>query len=276
MKCFALFYSRHVPHFLQILISKIFSVFFRLSVSKFIIPIYCKMYGLNDDYLAQFQSAQTTTKEKGYLSFSDFFKRRYRTALIVAGALIWPCEGYVCDWGLVEDIEISDLKGDIVDVDEIFKTDRKSMKHHYFVNVFLHNHNYHRVHAPTDGVIRSIKTVSGGLSFLRPWLYEKESRSYPAHHNERTVFEIEDMNQKTWWVTLVGGFGVGTIKMTRETYVGALLAVGQEIAWFELGSTVCIASPYAIPVERYLQGVSAGQILTYAPRPYVTEQLLKI
>lgn len=273
MKRFALFYSRHIPHFLQILISKIFSVFFRLRVSKIIIPTYCKMYGLDSSYLTQFKS---TRSDQGYNSFSDFFKRRYRTSLIVAGALIWPCEGYVCDWGLIDDIQISDLKGDIVDVDDIFQTDRKNLKNHYFVNVFLHNHNYHRVHAPTDGVIKSIKTVSGGLSFLRPWLYDKESRSYPAHHNERTVLEIEDTNQKTWWVTLVGGFGVGTIKLTEKTQVGALLSVGQEIGWFELGSTVCIASPYVIPIERYLQSVRAGQVLTHAPRSYPTEKPTEI
>lgn len=269
MKRFALFYSRHFPHFLQILISKIFSIFFRLPISRLIIPPYCKMYGLDQPYLEQFESSRN---QKNYSSFADFFKRRYRTALIVAGALIWPCEGYVCDWGLIDEIQISDLKGDIVDVDEIFQTDRKNIKNHYFVNVFLHNHNYHRVHAPTDGVIKSIKSVRGGLSFLRPWLYEKESRSYPAHHNERTVFEIEDPQQKTWWITLVGGFGVGTIKLTSEVLVGAHVNVGQEIAWFELGSTVCIAAPCTIHVERYLQSVHAGQVLTYAPRSYKNEE----
>lgn len=220
------------------------------------------MYGLNDEYLKQFESTKT---QSGYLSFSDFFKRRYRTALIVAGAMIWPCEGYVCDWGFVDDIQIADLKGDIVDVDEIFQTDREKIKNHYFVNVFLHNHNYHRIHAPTDGRIKSINTVAGGLSFLRPWLYEKESRSYPAHHNERTVFEIEDRHNKTWWVTLVGGFGVGTIRLAKQAQVGAVLSVGQEIAWFELGSTVCIASPYEISVTRYLQMVHAGQALNCVP-----------
>lgn len=273
MKRFALFYSRHIPHFLHILISKIFSVFFRLPISRVIIPAYCKIYGLNESYLSQFTSTRQT---EGYFSFSDFFKRRYRTALIVTGALIWPCEGYVCDWGLMDDIQIADLKGDIVDVDEIFQTDHKNIKNHYFVNVFLHNHNYHRVHSPTDGVIKSIKTVPGGLSFLRPWLYEKESRSYPAYHNERTVFEIEDLNQKIWWVTLVGGFGVVTIKLTQEARVGARLNVGQEMAWFELGSTVCVASPYSIPISHYLQSVHAGQVLTYAPRPNHTENLLRI
>ena len=94
--------------------------------------------------------------------------------------------------------------------------------------------------------------------FLRPWFYPRECRTFPSIHNERLVIEIQDQAGESWWLALVGGFGVGTIKLPVGIGPQARIRQGQELAFFELGSTVCIAAPKPLLIEQDLQTVSAG------------------
>jgi hypothetical protein len=57
----------------------------------------------------------------------------------------------------------------------------------------------------------------------------------------------------------VGGFGVDTIKLNSNTFLNSEMKLGEELGWFELGSTVCMATPVAISVEKYLQAVHVGR-----------------
>ena len=58
---------------------------------------------------------------------------------------------------------------------------------------------------------------------------------------------------------MVGGFGVGSIEIKNSIQIGASVLAGEELGHFNLGSTVCLASPYKISVEKYLQKTSVGQ-----------------
>jgi phosphatidylserine decarboxylase len=256
LKLFANAFWLYTPGYFQKKVSYLFSNLFKHKFTKAFIAPYCLFFGLENDYLEQFESE---TGKSSYYSYSDFFNRRYRTAPKIEAEVVWPCEGYLCDWGAFSEKNNSVVKGQRVDLNSIFASDKKVTKDYQFLNIFLHNHNYHRVHSPLSGRITKMTSIPGNLVFLRPWFYKRKDVSYPAFRNERLVFEIVDSNNKPWYVALVGGFGVGTIETSPEISVNSQISVGQELAKFNLGSTVCIAGPFEKREAKYLQVVRVGE-----------------
>lgn len=256
LKLFANIFWLYTPGFFQKYFSMLFSGIFKHPFSRFFISPYCLFFGLSSEYLDLFES------EKGlssYFSYSDFFKRKYKNPPPMASDLIWPCEGFVCDWGSFSDKNFSKVKGQNLDLNTIFNSNPENTRTYFFTNIFLHNHNYHRVHSPIKGHITKITKIPGDLIFLRPWFYKRHEVSYPAFKNERIIFEITDSFEEIWYLAMVGGFGVGTIEISRECLNGGPVHVGQEIAKFDLGSTVCLATPCKIQVHQFLETVSVGQ-----------------
>jgi phosphatidylserine decarboxylase len=248
----------YLPAVLQKKISEIYSIIFGHRFSRFFIKPYCFVFKLNKRYLKNFEPQ---SRAKKYSTFSDFFRRRYVLLPKFESSYIWACEGYVCDWGWFKDKNNSRVKGLQIKLDNIFASSSHETTDHFFVNIFLHNHNYHRIHAPVEGQVAKITRIAGHLLFLRPWLYKKMYASYPATKNERVIFELLDNSGKKWFLALVGGFGVGTIEVQKGVAVGSFIKLGDELGHFNLGSTVCIAAPFEIQVNEYLQTVKLGDSL---------------
>jgi phosphatidylserine decarboxylase len=255
VKLFANLFWLHLPGSFQKYISLCFSCLFEIKISRFFIVPYCAFFGLDADYLDQFIPDHTRGK---YRSYSDFFQRKLKQPLLAQSEMIWPCEGYVCDWGNFSTKSQSTIKGQTMNLNSVFHSNSEYTKSHYFVNIFLHNHNYHRIHAPVSGVIKNIQRIPGDLVFLRPWFYRRSDVSYPSIRNERVSIEIMDVHGLSWFLSLVGGFGVGTIETNPNVLIGSHVSVGQELGLFKLGSTVCMASPYDLQPNTYLEQVRVG------------------
>ncbi|NDE17973.1 hypothetical protein EBZ80_23910 [bacterium] len=98
---------------------------------------------------------------------------------------------------------------------------------------------------------------------MRPWIY-RQSPSVPALTNERVNVAIEDQSGRVWFLSFVGGPGVGTVKMLDGVGVGSVVQPGQEIAQFLMGSTCCMVSPVA-PVQKVGATVVMGTSLLARP-----------
>lgn len=258
LKFFANIFWIYTPGLFQKKFSQFFSWLFFQKISKYFILPYCLFFGLDADYLEQFESESGKSE---YSSYADFFKRKYKNLPPVESNQVWPCEGFVYDWGSFKEKNHSVVKGQEMDLNQIFNSPALQTKNYFFTNIFLHNHNYHRVHSPITGTITKIFSIPGDLVFLRPWFYKKSDVSYPAFRNERIVFEIQDLEGVPWYLAMVGGFGVGTMTIEKDFLQGGPVHAGQEIAKFDLGSTVCLASPCQLEINKYLQTVSVGQSL---------------
>jgi phosphatidylserine decarboxylase len=265
MKYFSLWIWMRLPFSFQKIVSYFFSRIFTHSISKYFILPYVLIMGMSDEDLSQFQPSESEPK---YKSFQSFFMREFKRPPVVdSSKFIWPCEGYLCEWANLDEKRYSKVKGQLLPIADIFSTDSSDRlnlaKEQTFLNIFLHNHNYHRIHAPVTGKILDIKSIAGGLNFLRPWFYKRESVSQPAFENERLVVSIEDHNEKIWKLALVGGFGVGSIHVKSQIRIGDQIKSGQEIGFFSLGSTVCMMIPYDCNVDsfQYLQRVEVAQEL---------------
>lgn len=232
----------NLPSQIQRKISQLYARVYDRPYSKFIIRPYCRFNNLSEEYLDQFVSS---TGHSYYSSFQDFFTRVYKEALKIDSEFIWPCEGLLCEYGQVSELPLVNVKGDKRNVRTIFGEIGSAIPDTYhFSNVFLHNNNYHRIHSPISGKIKSIEHIPGDLILLRPWVY-KSDPSLPAMRNERVNIVITDFQQRDWFLSIVGGPAVGTIELPDYIQVDSPIAIGKEVGKFLLGSTLCMASPEA-------------------------------
>ncbi|MBC7421507.1 MAG: phosphatidylserine decarboxylase [Bdellovibrio sp.] len=258
-KYFAQFFWNLLPATIQKTVSFIWSIVYKTKFSKVFIGPFAVRYRISAEEMKKFSPASGKNE---YQSFQDFFTRRLRKVFQPLHESISPCEGLVCETGIISELKLVNVKGRNFSVRNIFgRIGNQIPGSHFFINIFLHNHNYHRFHSPVQGVIKSIQKIPGQLNFLRPWLYLNRQVSEPAFVNERLVVEIESANQERWFLSFVGGMGVGQIKIYEHLTPGALLQCGEEMGLFLLGSTCCLAVPRKKSEYKFLSKINLGDSL---------------
>ncbi len=230
----------NLPSPIQRYLSSWYSSVYNKPYSKKIIDSYIRINYSDKDYLNKFKPP--FGKEK-FESFQDFFIREFKELPKTNSEFVWPCEGLLCDENYVENLEYVQVKTDVRSVTTVFGLQGHEIPKNYsFTNVFLHNKNYHRIHAPVSGKITRIQHIPGDLIVLRPWIY-KQNPSIPAFRNERYNIDIEDGMGRIWYLSIVGGPAVGTIALSAGTTIGSHVEKLQELSLFYLGSTCCMAAP---------------------------------
>lgn len=244
-----------LPAILQRAISAWYARIYEHPLSRHIIAPYCKAHYKDERYLQQFEPA---SGKEGYRTFQDFFTRRYKRPVQASNSFVWGSEGLFCEYGKLDELPLVHVKGDKRHPRAIFGAAASEIPaHYYFANIFLHNNNYHRIHAPVSGTIRRIEHIPGELVVLRPWIYPQDP-SQPALRNERCNVDIEDGQGRIWYLSIVGGPAVGTIVM-NPLHIGAKVAAADEIGTFLLGSTCCYASPEPVTNAQVGQTVFVGE-----------------
>jgi phosphatidylserine decarboxylase len=229
-----------IPSTIQKKLSAVYANLYNKPFSKFIIGPYIQLNYRNKNYLEKFKPP---FGKSNFESFQDFFVREFKRLPKTEDTQVWPCEGLLCDTGKVRDFKDVMVKSDKRNIHTIFGVPQGTIPLEYsFSNVFLHNKNYHRIHAPISGKITRVQHVPGDLIVLRPWIY-KQNPSLPAFRNERYNIDILDTDNETWYLSIIGGPAVGTIALQDGIAVGASVKKLQQLALFYLGSTCCIAGP---------------------------------
>lgn len=228
------------PSAIQRSVSSLYAGVYDKPITKYIIAPYIRYYYSDPNYLDKFYPPEG---KSDFGSFQDFFIRRFKKLPKNNSPWVWPCEGLLCDMGNVYDLGTTRVKSDLRTVETIFGVAKGSIPETYsFTNVFLHNKNYHRIHAPISGTITRIQHIPGDLIILRPWIY-KHNPSLPALRNERYNIDVTDDKGRIWYMSVVGGPAVGTIKLSNSITVGKSVEKLDELALFYLGSTCCMAAP---------------------------------
>lgn len=231
----------NLPSLFQRKASALYSKLYESRLSKYLIKPYVQLFYRDDTYLEKFVPPKG---KLAYENFQDFFTRQFKNKPNSDSETVWPCEGLLCDAAKIKNISSANIKGDVRSVETIFGLENGTIPAEYnFTNVFLHNKNYHRIHAPTTGTITRIQHIPGDLVILRPWIY-KENQSLPAFRNERFNIDITDTYGKVWHLSIVGGPAVGTIELPENITLQAKINKLDELAIFYLGSTCCMASPW--------------------------------
>ncbi len=230
----------NIPSPLQKGISAWYASVYNTTFSKYLIRPYLAINYSDRYYLDKF----TPPEGKDHFeSFQDFFTREFKNLPENGSPWVWPCEGLLCEEGKVSTIQVAHVKSDKRNVNAVFGLAEETIPSNYtFTNVFLHNKNYHRIHAPINGTITRIEHVPGDLVVLRPWIY-KQNPSLPAFRNERYNVDITDTLGRTWYMSIVGGPAVGTIALDPKVKLGSKIDKLDQLGLFYLGSTCCMAAP---------------------------------
>jgi phosphatidylserine decarboxylase len=181
-----------------------------------------------------------------------------------------PCDAIVGAHGVIEDGKLYQAKGFDYTLEDLIG-DRELARRHRggkFVTLRIKSSFYHRFHAPCDGRLDEVNYISGDTWNVNPIALARIERLFCR--NERAAIELR-LSRGGHRVTLVpiAAILVASIRLHfadlrlhvdydgPETIVcDARLRKGEEMGWFEHGSTIVVFAPEGFePCE----GVATGR-----------------
>jgi len=190
-----------------------------------------------------------------YATFNEFFTRRIKPELrpIVQGAreVACPVDGSVSQIGKIDKDTLLQAKGFNFSLQSLLGGNEQTAKlfnNGNFSTIYLAPKDYHRIHMPLDGILKETIYIPGKLFSVN----QKTAAAVPSlfARNERLVciFETEIGPMA---VILVGAIIVGSIHtcwdenprsktMTSNKQSGITLKRGDELGYFQVGSTVIV------------------------------------
>ena len=201
-----------------------------------------------------------------YTHFNEFFTRDLRSGArpVCEGEqrVACPADGVLSEFGPVEGDSLLQAKGRLFSLTRLLGGDparAEAFRGASFATVYLSPRDYHRVHMPLSGRLRTMVHVPGRLFSVNP----VSARVVPGlfARNERVV-SLFDTDRGPLAVVLVGAVFVGNIEQVwcgrvAPSPAGALrvvdypasgtgavtLAKGEEMGRFNMGSTVIVVLP---------------------------------
>jgi phosphatidylserine decarboxylase len=223
-----------------------------------------------------------------YLSFNDFFTRRLRVgARPLDGdprAALNPADGSVSQAGRIAGDTMLQAKGLDYSVTALLGGDAAlagDFAGGEFATIYLAPHDYHRVHMPLAGTLRTARFIAGDLFSVNATTAASVPGLFTRNERIACVFETAHGPMA---VVLVGALFVGSMSLAwcgrvrgrggsrvRDLPVhDPILALdrGAELGWFNMGSTVVVlfgpAGPRLDPDIREGRRVRVGQRLAVA------------
>jgi phosphatidylserine decarboxylase len=196
-----------------------------------------------------------------YKSFNDFFTRplKKNARPIEKADFICPVDGAISQLGKIERDQIFQAKGHHYTTLNLV-ADNQSLAQQFedgrFACLYLSPKDYHRIHMPCDGTLRSMTYVPGDLFSVNPTTAANIPNLFAR--NERVICEFISKQHGTFVMVLVGATIVGSmatvwhytnhgiinpprtgkIKTWDYSKQTIQLKQGEEMGRFLLGSTV--------------------------------------
>ena len=206
---------------------------------------YARRYGVNLDEL-RLPLAE-------HASLGAFFVRRLRVDArpFPAETRVFPapCDGVLQACEALRDGTLLQAKGRPYAVDELLGIPGagNALEGGHAWTIYLSPRDYHRVHAPLDGRLTQARWIGGARYSVAPAVLSRRAKVLSV--NERAVLRIECAFGPLYLV-MVGALNVGRIRVVgvepqanAELVLTRDLARGEELARFELGSTVVLLAP---------------------------------
>jgi phosphatidylserine decarboxylase len=196
-----------------------------------------------------------------YGSFNEFFTRALKPGVRPIAAdpqlIVSPVDGTVSQCGHLNDDMLVQAKGHSYSLAELLGGDREAAEVYRggsFACVYLAPYNYHRIHMPMDGIVRSNLYVPGDLFSVNAATVRAVPRVFAR--NERLICDF-DTHVGRMAVILVGALFVGSIEtvhcgevnppprsgkrpMQIAEGIGRSFTKGEELGRFNMGSTIVL------------------------------------
>jgi phosphatidylserine decarboxylase len=228
----------------------------------------------------------TEAKKEHFDSMHDCFTRELKEGARPAdpdpNVLVSPCDGIIGANGALLGTELMQIKGSRYTLEELLSN--SSLVRRYqngrYVTLRLTSSMYHRFHAPHDCRVEQVTYISGDAFNVNPVALKRIEKLFCK--NERAVVQTR-LAQSGHVVTLVpvAAILVASIKLhfldvpLSLQYEGPhILACdapyrkGEEMGWFEHGSTIIVLAPESFALcQNVREGsiIRAGQRLMFLP-----------
>jgi phosphatidylserine decarboxylase len=180
-----------------------------------------------------------------------------------------PCDAIVGACGSVEGTRVFQAKGFPYRLDELFgpTQDTTPFRDGSYVTLRLTSAMYHRFHAPHDATLEHVTYLSGDTWNVNPIALARVEKLFC--HNERAVLRLR-LRQGDWPIALVpvAAILVASLRLhaldvrlhlryrgPNEMPADHPVAKGDELGWFEHGSTIIVFAPQGF---RLADGVVTG------------------
>jgi len=235
-----------------------------LFIKDLLIGLFCYFYKPNLK-----ESVEGDTKR--FKSFNDFFTRKLKSESRPINPdiniITSPVDGMIVQLGKIEKETLIQAKGIKYNINDLIKdkTLAKTFRNGFFITIYLAPKNYHRIHSPFNGTIEETRYLEGNLYSVNAQSTRKIKSLYS--NNERTFCYVKSDNFYYGLVS-VGAAMVGSIvpfwntetKPKKRNLVDLwnegpqenLKAVskGQELGYFQMGSTVILLLPSGIEADK--------------------------
>jgi len=176
-----------------------------------------------------------------YSTLNEFFTRRLKPGMRVIdsdpGALVSPVDALITGAGKIHDGTILNIKGQDYTIDELLAGSPRTENYRggFCLVLYLSPTDYHRIHAPVEGVIVEREHLPGRVYPVNDFGLRHMPRV--LSRNERLVTYIKHASGEVA-VVKVGAMNVSSIRYVDQS--AQRTERGGELAYFEFGSTVVL------------------------------------
>jgi phosphatidylserine decarboxylase len=220
-------------------------------------------------------------KKSRFDSVHDCFTRELRDGARPVDAdpavLASPCDAIVGACGHIDGSMVLQAKGLAYALEDLFCDARLARAHAAgcFATLRLTAGMYHRFHAPHDCVVEQVTHVPGDAFNVNPpavaWIERLYCRNERAVIRARLLCEGQPITLVPVAAILVAGIRLHFLDLLlhqryrgpREVPCVAALAKGQEMGWFEHGSTILVFAPRGFVL---CEGIEPGTAIRVGER----------
>jgi phosphatidylserine decarboxylase len=226
------------------------------------------------------------SRQQAFASLHECFTRQLvegaRPIDVREDVVTSPCDGIVGACGAVNGSQLFQAKGFPYAMQDLFgpSQDTTAFRDGVYVTLRLTSSMYHRFHAPQDGVVEHVTYLSGDTWNVNPIALARVERLFCR--NERAVLRMRTaQGQHPLAIVPVAAILVASIRLhfldvllhmryrgPNEVPCRAAFTKGQEMGWFQHGSTIIVFAPRGFALmEHVVPGarVRMGQALLQMP-----------
>ena len=219
-----------------------------------------------------------------FASLHDCFTRELRAGARpvdpAAGIMVSPCDAIVGMGGAVEGTRIFQAKGFSYSLADLFGSEEAAepFRDGCYVTLRLTSTMYHRFHAPAAGRIEHVTYLSGDTWNVNPIALKRVEKLFCR--NERAVLRLRLEDGRPVALVAVAAILVAAIRLhfldvllhlrwtgPNEIDCTHRVARGEELGWFEHGSTIILFAPKGFTLCESIQfgtQIRMGQRLMHA------------
>jgi phosphatidylserine decarboxylase len=226
-------------------------------------------------------------REQRFRSLHHCFMRQLRDGArpidLDPDVLVSPCDAIVGASGMIEGAQVLQIKGFPYHLCDLL-ADAEHADRYWngcYVTLRLTSSMYHRFHAPHDCTVEAVTYIAGDTWNVNPIALRRIERLFCR--NERAAIRTKlcgsghGITLVAVAAILVGGIRLHFLDASpdvrrggpRTTPLDVSLAKGQEMGWFQHGSTIIVFAPVGFTLaDRVREGrsIRLGEPLMWVPR----------